>query len=93
MGTKIVESGVGTIASGKSVSLSTLHLQIGRGCSTLSTLERKNYQIGKVSASQQTKFYNIQQLLTLLCLIPAHHCCYLYSGKLKTRGIYIIFAP
>ena len=32
MGTKIVESGVDSIASGKSVSLSTLHLQIGRGC-------------------------------------------------------------
>ena len=32
MGTKIVESGVDSIASGKSVSLSTLHLQIGREC-------------------------------------------------------------
>ena len=32
MGTKIVEGGVDSIASGKSVSLSTLHLQIGRGC-------------------------------------------------------------
>lgn len=37
MGTKIVESGVDSIASGKSVSLSTLHLQIGRECSPLST--------------------------------------------------------
>ena len=32
MGTKIVESRVDSIASGKSFSLSTLHLQIGRGC-------------------------------------------------------------
>ena len=32
MGTKIVESGVGSIASNKSASLATLHLQIGRGC-------------------------------------------------------------
>lgn len=79
MGTKIVESGVDSIASGESTSLSTLHLQIGRGCSPLSTYERKTFQIGKVSASQQAEFYNAQQLLTLLCLIPAHHCCYFYS--------------
>ena len=32
MGTKIVESGVGTIASDESASLAALHLQIGRGC-------------------------------------------------------------
>lgn len=32
MGTKIVESGVDSIASGKSASLSALHLQIGRRC-------------------------------------------------------------
>lgn len=93
MGTKIVESGVGSVASGESTSLATLHLQIGRGCSTLSTLERKNFHTEKPSASQQSEFYNAQQLLTLLCLIPAHHCCYLYSGKLQTHGIYIIFAP
>ncbi len=37
MGTKIVESGVGSVASGESASLATLHLQIGRGCSPLST--------------------------------------------------------
>ena len=65
MGTKIVESGVGTIASGKSVSLSTLHLQIGCGCSTLSTLERKNFQIGKVSASQQVELYRFLILFDL----------------------------
>lgn len=73
MGTKIVESGVGTIASDESASLSALHLQIGRGCSPLSTLERKNFHTEKLSASQQAGFYNTQQLLTLLCLIPAHH--------------------
>ena len=45
MGTKIAESGVGTIASGKSVSLSTLHLQIGRGCqSDRSDLHRYGLQ-------------------------------------------------
>lgn len=32
MGTKIVESGVGSIASGESASLAALHLQFGRGC-------------------------------------------------------------
>ena len=32
MGTEIAESGVGTIASDESASLSALHLQIGRGC-------------------------------------------------------------
>ena len=35
MGTKIVESGVDSIASGKSVSLATLHPQIGRGCQSV----------------------------------------------------------
>lgn len=45
MGTKIVESGVDSIASGKSVSLSTLHLQIGRGCqSDRSDLNRYGLQ-------------------------------------------------
>ena len=37
MGTKIVESGVGSIASDESAFLSALYLQTGRGCSTLST--------------------------------------------------------
>lgn len=32
MGTKIADSGVGTIASDESASLAALHLQIGRGC-------------------------------------------------------------
>ena len=32
MGTKRVESGVGSVASGESPSFSALHLQIGRGC-------------------------------------------------------------
>ena len=32
MGTKIVESGVDSIASDESASLAALHLQIGRGC-------------------------------------------------------------
>ena len=32
MGTKIVESGVGTIASGESASLAALHVRFGRGC-------------------------------------------------------------
>lgn len=45
MGTKIVESGVDSIASGKSVSLSTLHLQIGRECqSARSDLHRYGLQ-------------------------------------------------
>ena len=37
MGTKIAESGVDSIASDESASLAALHLQIGRGCSPLST--------------------------------------------------------
>lgn len=39
MGTKIVESGVGTIASDESASLAALHLQIGRGCQSASDLQ------------------------------------------------------
>ena len=65
MGTKIVESGVDSIASGESTSLSTLHLQIGRGCSPLSTYERKTFQIGKVLASQQAKLYRFLILFNL----------------------------
>lgn len=89
---EVAESGVGTIDSDESASLATLHLQIGRGCSPPSTSERKNFQIGKVSASQQAEFYNTQQLLTLLCLISAHYCRYLYSGKLQIHKIYTLYA-
>ncbi len=45
MGTKIVESGVDSIASDESASLATLHLQIGRGCqSARSDLHRYGLQ-------------------------------------------------
>lgn len=65
MGTKIVESGVGSIASDESASLAPLHLQIGRGCSPLSTYERKTFQIGKVLASQQVELYRFLILFNL----------------------------
>ena len=51
MGTKIAESGVGTIASDESASLSALHLQIGRECSTLSTSAARNFHIATLSLS------------------------------------------
>lgn len=45
MGTKVVESGVDSIASDESASLATLHLQIGRGCqSDRSDLHRYGLQ-------------------------------------------------
>lgn len=60
MGTKIADSGVGTIASDESASLAALHLQIGRGCSTPSTSDWKNFHTEKPSASQQAEFYSKQ---------------------------------
>lgn len=66
MGTKIADSGVGTIASDESASLAALHLQIGRGCSTPSTSDWKNFHTEKPSASQQSGLY--KRKLTLFIL-------------------------